>query len=251
MKTLKTIAFVAILINHATAQNFSIDSLIKNEIDLSIDSIKEELAALNLTDAELLKHTASAHYIYMESGNIKSAVKDMENNLSFNEWLAKHPNVKLEENLLIVKSDYSLMKNKKSTNYTSLPAKNRLPHSIISKNDLTTSSGKWIFNYSPKNKFSDEFLIGFYFTSDFGFEVLTENAPKIIAYGNAIEEKGNVMLSNFNQEPALNKILSFLEKLIDICAAIVINYNNPDIIRYTIANVLVPKMVKSTSGFQK
>lgn len=251
MKTLKTIAFVATLFNHATAQNFSIDSLIKNEIDLSIDSIKEELAALNLTDAELLKHTASAHYIYMESGDIKSAVKDMENNLSFNKWLAKHPNVKLEENLLVVKTDYSLMKNKKSTNYTSLPSKNRLPHSIISKNSLTSSSRRWIFNYSPKNKFSDEFLIGFYFTSDFGFEALTEHAPKIIAYGNAIEEKGNEMLSNFNQEPALNKILSFLEKLIDVCAAIVINYSNPDIIRYAVANVLVPKMAKSTSGFQK
>lgn len=251
MKTLKTIAFVAILINQATAQNFSIESLVKKEINSPLDSIKEELTALNLTDSEILKHTASAHYIYMESGNIKSAVKDMENNLSFNEWINKYPNVKLEENLLVVKSDYSLMKNKKSTNYASLPSENRLPHSIISKNNLTTSNGKWIFNYSPKNKFSDEFLIGFYFTSDFGFEALTEHVPKIIAYGNAIEEKGNVMLTNFNQEPALNKIITFLEKLIDICAAIIINYNNPDLIRYTIANVLVPKMVKSTNSFQK
>ncbi|HRP59782.1 MAG TPA: hypothetical protein PK833_05770 [Vicingus sp.] len=59
------------------------------------------------------------------------------------------------------------------------------------------------------------------------------------------------MINNFNNESALNRILSFLEKLIDVCAAIVINYNNPDIIRYAVANVLVPKMVKSSNGFQK
>lgn len=249
MKIIKTIAIIAILFNNATAQHFVNDSLISNEIDFYIDSIKQELAALNLTDAEILKHTASAHYIYMESGDIKSALKDMENNIPFDEWIEKYPNTKLEENLLVVKNDYAVLK--KSTNYTSLPAKNRLPHNIISKNNLTASQGKWIINYSRKNKFSDEFLIGFYFTSDFGFEALAEHSPKIIAYGNAIEEKGNIMLTNFNQEPTLNKILSFLERLIDVCAAIVINYNNPDIVRYTIANILVPKMTKSINGFQR
>ncbi|HRN41618.1 MAG TPA: hypothetical protein PK649_06045 [Vicingus sp.] len=255
MKTIKTVAIVTILFNHATAQEIELprnnDSIIKNEINITVEELKQELALLQLNAPEVFHRTATAHYVYMDKGDIKSALKDMENNINFDEWVMKYPNNKLETNLLVVKTEYALPKYKKSTNYTSLPSKKRLPHSIISKNDLTTSEGKWVINYSPKNKYSDEFLIGFFFTSNFGFESIEEHFPKIIAYGNAIEEKSSNMINNFNNESALNRILSFLEKLIDVCAAIVINYNNPDIIRYAVANVLVPKMVKSSNGFQK
>lgn len=255
MKTLKLLAYFVALTTYATAQNNSItnlfDSILKSNTSINIDSLKQEASNLNYADIEFLNHTATAHYVYMDKGNVKSALKDMESNLSFEEWIEKYPNTKVEQNLLIVKSDYALNKNKSATNYCSVPNKNTLPRSIISNKNITESKGKWIINYSARNKFSDEFLIGFYFTSNFGIEALVEHYPKVIAYGDAIEEKTNTILNGFNKEPALNRILSFLEKLIDVCAAIVINYNNPDIIRYAVANIMVPKMVKSSNGFQK
>lgn len=254
MKTLKLLAYFVTLTIYATAQNNDItlyDSIIKSNTSLNLDSLKQEDSNLNYADIEFLNHTATAHYVYMDKGNVKAALKDMEINLPFNEWIQKYPDVKIEQNLLVVKSSTTNYKNKIVTNYSSLPTKNTFPHSIISSKNISDINGKWVINYSPKNMYSDEFLIGFYFTSDLGIKSIEETFPKVIAYGNAIEEKGTMLLNNFNHEPTINKILAFLEKLIDVCAAIVINYNNPDIIRYTIANMLVPKMVKSTNGFQK
>ena len=184
----------------------------------------------------------------MDKGDVKSALYDIENKLPFNDWILKYKEAKVYSDLIVLKTDYNNYKNKAMTNYSNLPTKKLRPRSVLTSNEKTYETGDWIINYSPSNKAVDEFIIGFYLTSSFVDTKLEEHFPKVIAYGNAFEERDNNWLNNTQRKPVLDKILSFLEKLIDVCAAIVINYNNPDIIRYTVANVVVPKMAKQISN---
>lgn len=59
------------------------------------------------------------------------------------------------------------------------------------------------------------------------------------------------MLSqSYNQEPAINKILSFLEKLVDVCATLFISYNNPDMLKVALTNIIVPKMTRHSDNIR-
>ncbi len=255
MKHLIKLVFFVTLTNYSFAQNtdflHEINSPIVKEINTNVDSLQNLLNQFNLSKNDIINNTATAYYIFMDKGDMKSALNDIENKLPFEDWILKHKEAKIYRDLVILKTDYNNYKNKPMTNYSNLPTKQLLPRSVLTSTDNTYQSGDWIINYSPSNKAVDEFIIGFYLTSSFGDTKLEEQFPKVIAYGNAFEERGNNWLDNSQRKPVLDKILSFLEKLIDVCAAIVINYNNPDLIRYAVANVVVPKMAKTSTGFGK
>ncbi|MGE0560752.1 MAG: hypothetical protein AB7O47_02965 [Flavobacteriales bacterium] len=248
MKHLIKLVFFVTLTNYSLAQNTDFlhktNSPFINEIDIKIDSLQNILNQYDFDKNEILNNTATAYYIFMDKGDIQSAMIDIENKISFEEWAFKYKYAKIYEDLIVVKTDYDNYRDKPMTNYSNLPTKKLLPRSILTSIDKDYKAGDWIINYSPKNKAVDEFLIGFYLTSGFGDVNLEKQFPKVIAFGNAIEERSNNWLNNSNKTPVFDKILHFLEKLIDVCAAIVINYNNPDIIRYAVANVVVPKMTK-------
>jgi len=255
MKHFIKLVFFVILTNYSTAQNTAllheINTPIVTDINTKVDSLQNIINQFNLSNNDIVNNTATAHYIFMDKGDIKSALNDIENKLPFEDWMLKHREAKVYSDLIVIKTDYNNYKNKSMTNYSNLPTKQLLPRSILTSTGNTYQKGDWIINYSPSNKAVDEFIIGFYLTSSFGDTKLEEQFPKIIAYGNAIEERSNNWLNNSPRIPVLDKILSFLERLIDVCAAIVINYNNPDLMRYAVANVVVPKMAKATTGFGK
>lgn len=215
------------------------------------DDFKEELNNNSINESDFLNHTATAHYIYIDKGKIKSAIKDLKNNIPFDEFVLKYPEINVDSNLLVIRQQQLNYKNETVTNFTNLPAKKKYLHSITTTRRTVTNnykfSGKWVYNYIPKTKFSDEFLMAFYFTSDFGFEPLLNEFTNVIAYSNNIQKKGELMLNNYNQEPTINKILNFLERFIDVCASVFISYNNPDLLKVALTNIIIPKMTRPTN----
>ena len=49
---------------------------------------------------------------------------------------------------------------------------------------------------------------------------------------------------------SINKIIYFLEKLVDVCASIFISYNNPDLLKVTLTNIIIPKMTRPTNNLR-
>jgi hypothetical protein len=245
-----TIAFL-IISNLCCAQTDNLNFELNSEQLQVFDDFKEELNNNGINESDFLNHTATAHYIYIDKGKIKSATKDLKNNIPFDEFILKYPETNIDSNLLVIRQQQLNYKNETVTNFTNLPAKKKYLHSITTTRKTVTNqfnfNGKWVYNYIPKTKFSDEFLMAFYFTSDFGFEPLLNEFPNVIAYSNNIQKKGELMLNNYNQEPTINKILNFLERLVDVCASVFISYNNPDLLKVALTNIIIPKMTRPTN----
>jgi hypothetical protein len=252
-----TIAFLAIL-NLCCAQadsfNQNLNFELSTEQQLLFNSFKNELANNNINEQDFINHIATAHYIYIDKGKIKSATKDLKNNISFDEFILKHPETIVDSNLLVVRQQQLNFKNENVTNYTNLPATKKYLHSITTTRKTVEVGvkfkGKWVYNYVPKSKYADEFLMAFYFTSDFGFEPLINEFTNVIAYSNNIQKQGELTINRFNQQPAINKILNFLEKLVDVCATLFISYNNPDMLKVALTNIIVPKMTRHSENIR-
>ena len=252
-----TIAFLFIL-SYNVAQNTDATPKLNFELNAEqqqiLNSFQEELANNGINESDILNHTATAHYIYIDKGKIKSAIRDLKNNIPFDEFILQHPETKVDSNLLVVRQQQLNFKNENVTNYTNLPANKKYLHSITTTRKTVGAAanfnGKWVYNYVPKSKYADEFLMAFYFTSDFGFESLINQFPNVIAYSNNIQKKADMLLQNYNQEPAINKIISFLEKLVDVCASIFISYNNPDMLKVALTNIIVPKMTRHSDNIR-
>ncbi|MCB9361626.1 MAG: hypothetical protein H6588_10030 [Flavobacteriales bacterium] len=219
-----------------------------------LNSFKNKFANNYISEQDFINHTASAHYIYIDKGKIKTAIKDLKNNISFDEFILKHPETIVDSNLLVVRQQQLNFKNENVTNYTNLPATKKYLHSITTTRKTVEVGvkfkGKWVYNYVPKSKYADEFLMAFYFTSDFGFEPLINEFTNVIAYSNHIQKESDKLIQHYNQEPAINKILSFLEKLVDVCATLFISYNNPDMLKVALTNIIVPKMTRHSENIR-
>lgn len=255
MKYLSITLLVVLTSNCCLAQNDAspYSSLTINENDLYliqeqiIDSLKEELNHYGLGDVNL-NLTATAHYVYIDKGKIDAAKRDMDKNLPFNEFIQKHPNTKTDENLIVVKSPFVNYNNQTSYNFSNLPSNSSFIHNItLSGNAITnidSYKGKWIYNYIPKSPFSDEFILGFYFTSDFSVDPLKNEFPIVETYVNNVQNKSEAI----SKRMGLDKILSFLERLIDVCASLIVNHNSANLVQFGIANMMIPKMTKITTN---
>ena len=153
----------------------------------------------------------------------------------------------MDKNLLIVQSEYLNYKNERMFNYNNVPTKNQFIHNVTltEKTNINHScKGKWIYNYVPKSPFSDEFIMGFYFTSDFELNPVTEQPPQVNAYVNQLQNQSEGLVGPIKNKMAFDKVIRFLEKLVDVCAALFIHHNRPDLIGFSIANLVVPKMTR-------
>ena len=252
MKYLQLLIPLTFSISFCTAQNKEFNQIVKANLNheqvLIIDSFNQELNSFGLNEENLFRNLSTAHYIYIDKGKIKSAMKDIKNNMLFEKWVQKYPEAIIDTNLLVIKQQSLNHKNKTVTNYTNFAKKDKYIHNITTTRGSAMSSqinkGTWVFNYIPKNEFSEEFLIAFYFTSDFGLGALTNKYPQVIAYTKSLQNRGEVFINKYNQKPNINKILLFLGKFIDVCASLFISYNNPDLLKFTLTNIIVPKMTK-------
>jgi hypothetical protein len=258
MKHLHITIIFLFTLSYSLAQNEIYNSTfnleLNTELQQVLNSFHDELTKNGINESDFLNHTATAHYIYIDKGKIKSAIKDLKNNIPFNEFILQHPDTKVDSNLLVIRHQQLNFKNETVTNYTNLPGNKKYLHSITSTRKTVMPNynfkGKWIYNYVSKTKYSDEFLMAFYFTSNFGFESLSNQFPTVIAFSNSIQKKGDLLVEKYNQETSINKIISFLEKLVDVCASIFISYNNPDLLKVALTNIIIPKMKRPTNNLR-
>ncbi len=252
MKHIQLITYLLFSISYCSTQNIAFNqfanSTLNEEQQLILDSFHQELTSYGLNEEGLFSNLSIAHYIYIDKGKIKTATRDIKNNMPFEKWIAKHPETTVDSNLLVIRQQSLNYKNETVTNYTNFAEKDKYMHNItITRKSAVTSrteKGTWVYNYIPKNEFSDEFLIAFYFTSDFGLGALTTKCPQVIAYTKNLQNKGELFINKYNKEPSINKILAFLGKFVDVCASLFISYNNPDLLKFTLTNIIVPKMTR-------
>jgi len=136
---------------------------------------------------------AKSNYVSLEKSKIIEAKKDMDNNISFEEFLKKYPKAESTKSRLIIKSRYfDEYDNKNIISLSAVEFTDR-ERFVISKEEDEVKSffqksvkGKWLYAYHEKTNYSDESIEAFYFLEAFSSKPMSSKYSKLIQYADCM-----------------------------------------------------------------
>lgn len=169
---------------HANGLMYS-DTTMK-QLAFIVDSLNIKFRSCALSKTYYSKYQTKAHFIKLEEGDIKEAKKDMENNISFGDFMKKYPTLESDKDLLVVKFKYEDYKHQKVVEYSSM-----LKEHIIRIKDnpelyVQAVKGKWVFDYWAGGEYSGESLRAFYFVDEFERKPLQEAYARMVQYADCM-----------------------------------------------------------------
>jgi len=156
------------------------DSTMKN-LEKIVDSLNLKFKTCELSKKFYSKLQAKAHFIRIEK-NAKEAKKDLENNISFDDFIKKYSDAEIEKELLIVKYQYKSYENKDMIEYNSIINDQEIEIEASQDKYKESVKGKWIFDYWEKTSYSSESIKAFYFITDFEKKPLANNYARMVQY---------------------------------------------------------------------
>jgi hypothetical protein len=153
-----------------------------------VDSLNLKFKVCDLTKKFYSKRQTVAHHILLEDKNVKEAKADIENNISYDEFVKKHSKAEVEEKLFIVEATYKNYGEKDEVEFFSLELSkgDRFTLSFEDKKAKDVIRGNWIFVYSEKTKYSKEGIEAFYIVKPFESIPLPQNYSKQILYSDCL-----------------------------------------------------------------
>ena len=155
-----------------------------------VDSLNLKYKVCDFSKVFNSKSQAIGHIIQLDTNNVTQAKKDIENNISFEDFVLKYPNAKVERNVLIVKYKEKNSPKKEIIEFTEIsPAiGNGLSVTQENTNNLYNKALKksWIFNYGEKSEYSKEAIIAFYFPEGFKTILLDLKYSRQIGYSDCL-----------------------------------------------------------------
>ncbi len=154
-----------------------------------VDSLNLKFKTCNFNTVFYSKSQAIGHIIKVDKGSIKDAKKDMENQISFDDFLKKYPKATVQRNVLILKSKYKNYKKQDIVEIEHFDLKSDYGFSIeyedvsLYQKDF---SNKWIFKHSKKTSYSDESLSAFYFPNNFSSVPIPQKYSQMIGYSDCL-----------------------------------------------------------------
>src|SRR5262245_47498448 len=81
------------------------DTTVK-QLKFIVDSLNLKFKVCDLNKKYVSKPQALAHYVSLTKGDIKSALKDVQSNIPYEDFIKKYDSLTIENNLLVVKFKY-------------------------------------------------------------------------------------------------------------------------------------------------
>lgn len=158
-----------------------------------VDSLNLKFKVCDINKKYKSVSQTKAFHIQLEKKLVLEAKKDMENNISFEDFSKKYPKASISKKLLVTKSEYFDRYDKKDNIHISdLQLGEReqhyltIPKSEFNKEINTAAKGKWILEYNPKSEYSPERLEAFYFLDNFESKNIAEKYSKLIQYSDCM-----------------------------------------------------------------
>lgn len=154
-----------------------------------VDSLNLKFKTCNFNTVFYSKSQAIGHIVKVDKGSIKEAKKDMENQISFVDFLKKYPKATVQRNVLIIKSKYKNYKKQDIVEIEHFDLKSDYGFSIESEDVSLYQkdfSNKWLFEHSKKTSYSDESLSAFYFPNNFSSVPIPQKYSQMIGYSDCL-----------------------------------------------------------------
>jgi hypothetical protein len=165
------------------------DTTVK-QLKFIVDSLNLKFKVCELNKTYLSKFQAKAHFVSLESGKIKDAKKDIEANISFDDFIKKYSKSEVENELLVVKFKYKNDVEKDVIEFSSIELNSKYEHEFNFEKNLKNYDeplkGKWIYRYYDKTEYSKESIDAFYFIEEFSQISIPEIYARMIQYSDCM-----------------------------------------------------------------
>lgn len=178
------------------------------QLEFIVDSLNIKFRTCELNKTYFSKYQSLAHHISMGKGKIKEAKQDIENNISYKDFLKKYPKVTTVENLVVVRYSYTDYNGNESIEFGSILPEYKIHKTNNSNKYHQPLNRKWIMSYWEGSKYSEESLNAFYFTTEFEKLILPESYARMIQYSNCLVDTN----SQIFKPEAQRKDFSYDEK---------------------------------------
>jgi hypothetical protein len=149
-----------------------------------VDSLNLKYKVCDFNKVFTSKQQTIGHIITLDTNDVKQAKKDMENNISFENFIAKYPNAAIDRNVLVVKYKYKNYKEKEIVEFSEVDLNSNYGFEISRDNENNLYDkplkNSWLFDYTEKSNYSKESINAFYFPEDF------ESIPLKLKYSRQI-----------------------------------------------------------------
>jgi hypothetical protein len=130
------------------------------------------------------------HKIMLDTNDVKQAKIDMENNISFENFILKYPDAIVDKNVLVVKYSYQDYDEKEVVEFSEVSLNNDYGLEISQDNVLDfyhkPLKNTWVFSYQEPSEYMDESLSAFYFPEDFKSTALETKYSRQIGYADCL-----------------------------------------------------------------
>lgn len=181
-----------------------------NKLKAIVDSLNQEFSTDDLNKRFYSKQQAVGHFIQLSKYNIKEAKKDIENNISYNDFLDKYPNTQIDDSLLIVKFIFKTFDSVDIVLFRSVQLGQDREHEFLYEDSTSlytqNVSQSWIYDYSEETNYSDEKISAFYFIDNFISVPIPSKYSKFIQYSDfLIDTNSQIYLPNAREENRMEK----------------------------------------------
>lgn len=161
-----------------------------NKLRHIVDSLNLKYKICEFNKVFNSKLQTIGHIIRLDTNDVKQAKKDMENNISFENFITKYPKAKIDRNVLVVKSKYKNYEEKEVVEFSEVDLRSDYGFEInrYNENNLYSKPLKnsWLFDYVDKSEYSKESINAFYLPEDFKTIPLNLKYSRQIGYSDCL-----------------------------------------------------------------
>ena len=161
-----------------------------NKLEHIVDSLNLKYKVCDFNKVFYSKTQTVGHIIRLDTNDVKQAKKDMERNISFEDFVLKYPNAEIERNVLVVKYKYKNYEEKEVVEFSEIDLNSSYGFEISQDNlnDLYNKPLKntWLFYYNEKSEYSKESINAFYFPEEFKTTTLNLKYSRQIGYSDCL-----------------------------------------------------------------
>lgn len=230
--------YIQIVICYSQNKEFTIydngliysDTTIAN-LNYIVDSLNLKYKRCDITHNFMSKSQAKGNFITLNGIDLRQAKADLDNNISFNDFINKYPNTITDKELLVLKTIYTNYENKQIVEFYTLPfgsAYNKSEHSVRFEDSIATYhmkfKNKWIVNYYEGNSYyPEQAILAFYISDEFKSVPLKNEYANLIQYVDCIIDTNTTVFSK-----QLDYKITSIDEIDSLMSFIDLKSNIPD-----------------------
>jgi|APLak6261698768_1056241.scaffolds.fasta_scaffold00098_24 hypothetical protein len=155
-----------------------------------VDSLNLKFKTCELNKVFYANSQTIGHIITLENTDCKEARKDLDNNISFEDFIKKYPAAKVKKEVLLLKFKFEDYNEKEIISFSEIELNDGYGLKIQRpyKDNLYNKAVKntWLYDYYKKTSYSKESVTAFYFPENFSSIPIHDNYAKLIGYADCL-----------------------------------------------------------------